>query len=394
MTATPSPTVRDASEYIEAAQRLAPRFATRAGEHDRDASFAFENFEDLRDAGLLNLGVPAEQGGDGQGLATRARVLQAVATGDPSTALVLAMHYNHHAALDRRRRWPDQVYRRVVQESLDGIALLNSLRVEPELGTPARGGLPATTATRTKRGWAITGRKIYATGSPILAYYVVWARTDEDPPRVGGFLVPAGTPGVRIEKTWDHLGMRASGSDDVVFEGVEIPGEFAVDIRPPTEWGGDPGGAIASAIAISSVYFGVALAARDWIVQFAKDRVPSNLGQPLATLPRFQAGIGKIEALLTVNDRLINGLAERADLEEASAALARESSVVKHVSTNNSQEAVQIAVELAANPGLSRSSPLERHLRDVLCARVHTPQDDVVLLNLGKGALGDAATPR
>src|SRR5690606_16880288 len=107
-------------------------------QHDRDASFPFENFEDLRKAGLLNLGVPVEEGGDGQGLRVRTQVLRAVATGDPSTALVLAMQYNQHASLARNRRWPDEVYRRVVTDSLQGIALLNSLRVEPELGTPAR----------------------------------------------------------------------------------------------------------------------------------------------------------------------------------------------------------------------------------------------------------------
>lgn len=379
---------RTPSEYLAAAERLAPVFAERAAQHDRDASFPFENFEDLRDAGLLNLGIPVEQGGDGQGLAVRTRVLQTVATGDPATALVLAMHYNQHASLSRNRRWPEQVYQHVVADSLDGIALLNSIRVEPDLGTPARGGLPATTATRTEAGWKISGRKIYATGSPILRYYSVWARTDEDPPRVGAFLVPAGTPGLTVEETWDHLGMRASGSHDVILEDVEVPAEFAVDIRLPSEWTGDPGGTVASALAISSVYHGVAISARDWIVQFAKDRVPANLGQPLATLPRFQTEIGRIESLLGVSQRLLDGLAERAEALGATSELAREAGIVKLVVTNNAVDAVQVAVDLGANPGLSRRSPLERHLRDVMCARVHTPQDDTVLLGLGRAALG------
>ncbi|MCK9497116.1 MAG: acyl-CoA/acyl-ACP dehydrogenase [Dehalococcoidia bacterium] len=386
-TATHQP-ARPQADYIAAAEALAPVFAGRAEQHDRDASFAFENFDDLRDAGLLNLGIPVEEGGDGQGLAVRARVLRTIAAGDPSTALVLAMHYNQHAGLARNRRWPDEVYRRVVTDSLDGIALINALRVEPDLGTPARGGLPATTARRTADGWSLTGHKIYATGSPILRYYTVWARTDEETPRVGNFLVPAESPGVRIVETWDHLGMRASGSHDAIFEDVALPSEFAVDIRLPGEWGGDPIGAVTSALAFGSVYHGVAVSARDWIVQFSKDRVPANLGQPLASLPRFQTGIGKIQSLLLVNERLMDGLAERTDERGATPDLALEANVVKYVTTNNATDAVHVAMDLAANPGLSRHSPLERHLRDVMCARVHTPQDDTVLLNLGAAALG------
>ena len=53
-------------------------------------------------------------------------------------------------------------------------AFVNSLRVEPELGTPIRGGLPATIARRTANGWALSGRKIYATGSPVLAWNAIW----------------------------------------------------------------------------------------------------------------------------------------------------------------------------------------------------------------------------
>src|SRR4051812_46142436 len=89
-------------------------------------------------------------------------------------------------------------------------------------------------ATRTAAGgWRLTGRKIYVTGAPILAWYLVWARTDEPVPRVGQFLVPAGGPGTRVEPTWDHLGLRASGSHDVLLEGVEVPEDHAVGLRRP-----------------------------------------------------------------------------------------------------------------------------------------------------------------
>jgi alkylation response protein AidB-like acyl-CoA dehydrogenase len=55
--------------------------------------------------------------------------------------------------------------------------------------------------------------------------------------------------------------------------------------------------------------------------------------------------------------------------------------------TENAIQVVQRAVELTGNPGLSRGNPLERHLRDVLCARIHTPQADTIRLAAGRAAL-------
>ncbi|MNH41461.1 hypothetical protein D3C79_1029660 [compost metagenome] len=52
---------------------------------------------------------------------------------------------------------------------------------------------------------------------------------------------------------------------------------------------------------------------------------------------------------------------------------------------------MELAIEAAGNPGLSRRNPLERHYRDVLCSRIHTPQDDVVLGQVGRAALAEVA---
>src|SRR6202000_1957243 len=113
------------------------------------------------------------------------------------------------------QRGPASLTRKLANETVDGVALINALRVEPELGSPARGGLPATIARRTETAWRLTGRKIYSTGAPILKWDAVWAKTDEPETRVGLFLVPAGLPGSWIEESWNHLGLRASGSQCV-----------------------------------------------------------------------------------------------------------------------------------------------------------------------------------
>ena len=115
--------------------------------------------------------------------------------------------------------------------------MINALRVEPELGSPgARRTAGDDRAAEPKPGGGCSGRKIYSTGAPILKWYAVWAKTDEAETRVGLFLVPAGLPGTRIVETWDHLGLRASGSHDVVFEDVVFPLDHEIDVRRPEEW--------------------------------------------------------------------------------------------------------------------------------------------------------------
>jgi alkylation response protein AidB-like acyl-CoA dehydrogenase len=381
------PEPRDTPDSAARAAGLAAVFAERAPAHDRDGSFPFRNFDDLSNAGLLPLTVPAALGGGGAGAREVARVLGIVASADPSTALVLSMHYIQHLVMARSSRWPARLARRLARETVEGVALINALRVEPELGSPARGGLPATIARRTETGWRLSGRKIYSTGAPILKWYAVWARTDEAETRVGVFLVPAGLPGTRIVETWDHLGLRASGSHDIVFDDVVFPLDHEIDVRRPDEWRTpDVTQATVQAIFIAAIYDGVARAARDWLTGFLANRVPANLGAPLATLPRVQEVLGGIEARLAVNARLIGSFAD--DFDDNLPLTAVESNIIKLTVTGNAIAVIEDALSLAGNHGLSRSNPLERHHRDVLCGRVHTPQDDTTRITAGRLALG------
>jgi alkylation response protein AidB-like acyl-CoA dehydrogenase len=378
----------DATPTIfDRANLLASEFASRAALHDRDASFPFENFGRLSEAGLLALTVPTALGGSGAGARDAARVIGIVGKADPSTALVLSMHYIQHLVMARSVRWPGRLARKLARETVEGVALINALRVEPDLGSPSRGGLPATIARRTETGWRLSGRKIYSTGAPILKWYAVWAKTDEPNVRAGLFLVPAGLPGTRIVETWDHLGLRASGSHDIVFDDVVFPLDHEIDVRKPDDWlVPDFTQATVHAIFVAAIYDGIARAARDWLVEFLKNRVPSNLGASLATLPRAQEVVGDIEARLAVNARLIESFA--GDYDDGALLSASESNIIKLTVTNNAVAVVEGALSLTSNHGLTRANPLERHYRDVLCGRVHTPQDDATRANAGRFALG------
>jgi alkylation response protein AidB-like acyl-CoA dehydrogenase len=366
------------------ARALAWEVAATAAAHDRDGSFPAENFKRLQQAGLLALTAPTSLGGRGASLPEAAQVIGQIAQGEPSTALILAMQYINLATLPESR-WPQHLVRRIVHEAaLDG-ALINAFRVEPELGTPLRGGLPATTATRQDDGWSISGHKIYSTGSFGLTWAIVWARTDEATPRVGAFLVPMSAQGLAIEESWDQLGMRATVSHDVILDKVKSPLDHAVDIRPPEEWQGrDPQQTVWMAVLLGALYDGVARSARDWLVQFLQNRIPTSLGKPLATLPRMQEAVGDIERLLHANARLLASAARDGDSGRLDP---NEAQLLKVTVTENAIAAVEAALRLTGNHGLARVNPLQRHLRDVLCGRVHSPQGDTVHLMAGRLAL-------
>ncbi|KXU85431.1 acyl-CoA dehydrogenase [Paraburkholderia monticola] len=371
-----------AAAWLDALTR---EFAANSAALDAGPLFPHDNLARLRRAGLLSLTVPRALGGREASLAQTLRVVGAVARGEPSTALILVMQCLYHLRLQANPNWPVALKERIARDAVERGALINSLRVEPELGSPSRGGLPATIGRRADGHWLLNGRKLYSTGSPGLTWFAVWGRTDEASPRVGTWLVHRDTPGIRFGEPWNHLGMRATGSHEVIFEDVRVPLDHAVDLQPPLHATGmDPLTGIWMNVLLPSIYDGVARAARDWFVQWAAQRAPSGLNAPLSSLERFQQTAGCIDALLFNNRALLDaGAAGHVDATQAPA--------IKYLVSQHAIEAVQLALEASSNPGLSRNNPLERHYRDVLCARIHTPQNDTVLGQLGRAAFAGFA---
>lgn len=373
-------------DEVAIARSAADGFADMAAQVDREGSFPLRQLNELKDKNLLALTAPRALAGRGAGLELAARVIAEIGRGDPAVALILVMQYAHLAGLGQGR-WPQNLVREVVRSAVEDGALINALRVEPDLGTPLRGGLPATTARRTGNGWLLSGSKIYSTGSEGLRWGVVWARTDEDKPRVGQFLVPMAAEGIELIRTWDTLGLRASSSHEIRFHDVALTLDHAVDIRHPAEWAMRSDNVSAwVGLLIAALYTGVAEAARDWIVSFLRNRVPANLGKPLAELPRMQEAVGAIASRIAVNRRLI--LTAAAEVDAGSVTAAAEAGMIKTVATENAIAAVEGALKLAGNHGISRHNPLERHLRDVLCGRIHSPQEDTVMVAAGRAVLG------
>ncbi|KQX68457.1 acyl-CoA dehydrogenase family protein [Paenibacillus sp. Root444D2] len=367
--------------WVRKAEELAAHFAGRATRHDQEGSFPFENFADLREAGYLKITVPQEFGGNGLSLYALVLLQERLAYGDGSTALAVGWHVGQILHLGTTRKWPEAIFADLCRSVVSDGTMINTFASEAASGSPSRGGKPETTAVPTDGGWRITGRKTFSTLSPILDRFVVSAYIpDED--CTADFLIHR-TDRVTLVETWDTLGMRATGSHDVVLDGVFVD----KDMRLSGNGMDDGGGWL---LHIPACYMGIALAARDYALEFARSYRPNHMNEPIAALPSVQQSIGEMEIELRTARSLLYAVADRWDREkENRPALKPELGLAKYVATNNAIKIVDLAMRIVGAASLSRNRPLERYYRDVRAGLHNPPMDNTVLHTLAKAALAE-----
>jgi alkylation response protein AidB-like acyl-CoA dehydrogenase len=291
--------VADLAAWVQRADRLAAVFAATAALHDRERSFPHEHVAAARADRWPALAVPAAHGGAGASLHDVCLLQERLGRGDTSSALGLGMHHMvMGAAGPEHTGWPEQVHAAFCAQVVGDGALINSLASEPEQGSPARGGLPATTAERREGGWALEGRKTWSTWLPALTHALVAARLDEPgmPPRAGTFLVDLSLPGVRRDPSFDAVGLRATASGTLWLEGVRLPDAALLFARDPAT--PDPRAPSLGPwfqLTSAAAYTGCAHAARDEVTRFCRDRRPNALAEPISSLPTVRLRLGRID---------------------------------------------------------------------------------------------------
>ncbi len=381
--------MRSFDDVLAQVDELAAQFAAGAEKHDRDGSFAFENVAAIKAAGLPRSPAPAAYGGDGFDLVQCAQILQRLAHGDASTALGMAMHFHVIGSLAENNAWAGDAFAQLCCDVVKSGALVNSAASEPEMGSPSRGGLPATKALATDDGFVLNGRKSWVTNAPALGYFLISAAHEEG---IGIFVVKAGTPGLSLIDTWSaSLSLRASGSFDVTLKDVFVPAQWHVEQRAPgqAKRGALPAGWATCAFA--AVYLGVGEAALQAMVDYSKQRVPTALGKPIAELPQIQRGIGQMDvALRGAREALHSAARKWVTQPEARADMEADLAAAKYLCTNAAITVTDIALRTAGASGLARRLPLERYFRDARAGLMHPPQDDRALEIIGRAAIASA----
>ena len=379
---------------LAVAAELARSFAGRADVADSQGRMPSEDIAELRTSGYLALNVPVEFGGQGLGMADSLAAHLILAQGSASTALVAAMQMQIFGNARDVGDWPEAIYARFCRKAAAG-ELFNSVASEPAMGSPSRGGRFHTRAVANPgaSGWRITGHKTWVTGGDYLDNMLVRCTTElpgMDPfPAV--FLVNKGMPGIRWEQTWrDSLSLRASESHDLHLEDVVVPSDHLIDRGKsqkrfhPNAW---------FPMTISTTYLGAAVAARNTVIRYALERVPTALGRPISTLPKIQRQIGEMDLALQAAQALLFQTARRWDAHpDDREAIYPEVVAAKHLAVETAATVTEKALRVAGGIAITHDLPLERYFRDVQAGSMQPPSGDTALELIGRNAIEDNAT--
>jgi indole-3-acetate monooxygenase len=361
---------------VDIARELGPTFASRAKEAADEDRFVAENFAELKASGLIEAGVPRAFGGGDADVDELAAMLRTLAHHCGSTALAFSMH-THQVAVPAWR-WKHQKAA-AVEPLLKRIAA-ERIQILSSGGSDWIGG--SGKAEKVEGGYRISARKIFASGAPTADLFMTSAVLESagEGPMVLHFGVPMNSPHVKVLDTWRTLGMRGTGSHDVLIEGHVVP-EAAVAVkRKAGEW--HPIFQIIATIAfplIYAVYVGVAESARDLALELAKRKTPSRHTIDLA---------GRMETELTAARLALESMLAAVRLNAPSAATVNQVMIGKALAARHAIAAVEYAMEVAGGVGFYRSAGLERKFRDVQGARYHPLQSGPQADYAGAMALG------
>ena len=363
------------TEFVGIARSLGASFAERAKAADDRDAFVAENYRDLRQSGLVEAGVPSDLGGGGAEIAELCEVIKELAHHCGSTALAFSMH-THQVAIPAWR-WTHQKAAPVVpilkRVAADRIILLSSGGSDWIEG--------AGKAEKVDGGYRITARKIFTSGSPIGDVLMTGAVVDEpDGAKVIHFGLPMKSPNVKVLDTWKAVGMRGTGSNDVMVEGHVVPDEAVALKRNQGEW--HMLFHIISMIAfplIYSAYLGVAESARDIALKMAEKKKSD---------PHVISLAGQMETELRAGQYAHAAMIAVAERGEPGPATTNEIMIGRTLVARHAIAAVELAMETVGGAAFHRDNGLERRFRDIQGARYHPMRIGVQQEFAGRTALG------
>ena len=390
-------------ELVELAGRLGrDKFAPRAAEIDREARFPFENYADMREAGLLALCVPKEYGGMGADYETYCLVAAEIGRHCGATALTLNMHScammwsgdlvdalpltaeqraRHHAHRGRH-------YERVVRDG--------AIYAQPfSEGNAAASGRAAfeTTAVKVDGGWLINGRKVFASLSGAANYYGLLCTEeipgkDHDRRDTMYIVAPADAPGVSVVGDWDPLGMRGTVSRTLILKDVFVPEDE--ELMPPGVYHTAALSWPHMFMTMTPTYMGVAQAAVDFTRNYLRGEVPGMPPIKRRNIVAKQLAFGemqiKLEQASALFRRAISEASYQPSKEQRLRAYATQYTVMEFAN-----DICRLAIRTCGGHSMLKSLPLERLYRDSRCGALMLPWTaEICIERVGRESLYEA----
>ncbi|PKR77067.1 acyl-CoA dehydrogenase [Halalkalibacillus sediminis] len=370
-------------QLYDRASQLADQIKPFAKESDKKGQLAEEIIQQLKNNHYLSMTLPEEYGGEHLSLYEWLVMQEKIAEGDGATALSVGWHLGIIMELRDEHKWTEENFEFLARE-VSKQKLVNRASTERNTGSPTRGGRPETTAIWDGQGYILNGRKTFTTLASHLDYAIVSAYIEDDD-QVGSFLVDMNNLGVSVDRTWDTLGMRGTGSDDLVLQDVRVKQERLVERKSGKRSG--PKGWL---LHIPACYLGIASAATREAVEFSKSFQPNSLDHTISKEHHIREKIGEMEMLLMRSRHLLYRVAEKWDqYPERRPELMSSLAVAKVSVTNDAQKIVDLAMRVSGGRGLSKDALFEKYYRDVRAGLHNPPMDDMVLEQFAKDLLDD-----
>ena len=375
--------------FVDLAASLADDFAPRAAQHDEEASFPHENYAQLKESGYSVLIIPEKLGGLGATLLERIKAQERLAQGCGATALAINMHFNTLGLLvDLHRKFNlpavEEKLRRIASEKL----IVAGSGSEPD--NAVINLRPRTTAKRAEGGWIINGRKIFGTQSiaaDMFFFEAAWEDAPDGVTILTCFIDPKKTSGFEFKDDWNVMGMRSTASRSSEFKDAFIP-ESAVVLTRPVSRSGRVTKVFAKApFTIGAPYIGIATAARNFTVDFMKERKRFPLKHPMSHLPSVYIKVGEMDLLIEGARAAMYRAAGMVDSEHP-ASWSRRAVAARMIAIENSVRVVDLALRAVGGSSYFKRLPLERLFRDVRAGLYHPFDSDESLEFLGKSAFG------
>ncbi|MCR6032248.1 acyl-CoA dehydrogenase [Nocardioides sp. zg-579] len=373
----------DAEALLDLARSIATeKLAPQVAEMEERAEFPAEAYALLGRAGLLSLPFPEDVGGGDQPYEIYLQVIEEIATAWPSVGVGASVHsltatvVAANATAEQRATWLPQM--------LSGDWLGAYALSEPQAGSDVSGiATKAVLEGSPEDGeYVVTGTKQWISNGSHADYYILFARTGEDPKRgLSAFVLPGDTPGVSFGAPEKKLGLHCDVTTQVILDGARIPAANRIGAE-----GAGMKVALsaldAGRLGIAAVATGIAQAALDHAVAYARER--RQFGRAIGEFQGLQFLLADMGAEV---ERARATYLHAARLKDAGRPFSRQASIAKLTASDAAMRVATDAVQVLGGNGYTRDYPVERLFRDAKITQIFEGTNQIQRMVIGRDLL-------
>ncbi|WP_165867530.1 acyl-CoA dehydrogenase family protein [Paenibacillus pinisoli] len=369
-------------------------FADRAGHFDETREFPFENYNLIVENHLHAINLPEQYGGLDLGIEETTKLLSRLAMGCGQTTLSLAMHYYSLGGF--KKIFSETMKEKVLRDIAYNGKFMASISNPNILLLKDKRDIQQVTNLKGEKvegGFIVNGEKRFVSGSPAISYLPIYCVTDSSNKYsygISAMMCRINDPGIEVQNTWNLNAMRTTASHNIRFTNVFVPNEMVIgregygidDTQDLIYW---------FRLSQVSVYYGMAVAAYEYIKSVVHTQKDHISNRPISFLPGVQFAVADLKIKLDVCRSQITYCAKLADelLKEGTNQndLYIETLVTKQFVTKTVNEIIWSAMQIVGMRSLSQGHLLERLHRDIRAATFHPPAEDLLKEVIGKKVL-------